>query len=200
MKKLLSLALIAIVAGSSLVRGQGSVTGSFNKSATGTTSATVFVDSNGYGSFANITDMSWRLDAGVNTGVVVFRYGNVPYSVTSATSASTSVVYFGNSPTAVSAGEYIIVYVSATGTYYLRSTSASTSTSVTCNATLPEALTTNDKIWSVASSMDRAIPNTNSSTSSLNIWLPAGVPTAITVDGNTTACRISVSGVRSAYK
>lgn len=198
MKKLLSLALLLLASASSQVMAQGSITGVFNESATGTTSATVFCDPrNG---FANLTDLTWRLDAGVTTGLVTFRSGDTPYAVTSATSSSGTVVYFTNTGTSVAASEHVIVYDTSAGDYYLRYTSAAATTSVTVTQSISPALTTDDKIWSVIGSVSRAVPNVNSLTAAVNIWLPQGRPTAVTLEGNTTSCAISVNGVSSPYR
>lgn len=198
MNKIQSLTLALVLCFSSFVMGQGSVVGTINVADSGTVSATVFVPA-GSG-FVNITDLGWRLDAGVTTGLVTFRSGDVNYASTSATSASGTVVWFANTGTAVGVGEHIIIYDESTGSYILRYTSAATTTSVTVTQAISPALTTSDRIWSVVSSVARPVPNVNSQSSAMSIWLPAMAPTAITIEGNTTACRISANGVRSAYK
>lgn len=171
----------------------------FNTSASGTTSATVFVQDRD--EFALITDIAWRLDSNNTTGLIVVRPGDVRYTSTSATSSSGTVVWFANTGTAVATGEYIIILDESAGDYYLRKTIAASTTSVTVSESISPALTTSDLIWSVLGSFERPVGATNSQTVSLGaIWLPKNKPTAITVDGNTTACRISISGHRSNYK
>lgn len=176
------------------------IRGVFNASSSGTTSATVFVDSST--DFPQITDLSWKLDAGVTTGTITFRSGDIKYSSTSATSASGTVVWFANAATSVAVGEYIIIREN--GSYFLRQVTAATTTSVTVSESISSALTTSSLVWAVNSSTStRYAPQLATPTSpysAVSIWLPKERPTAITVDGNTTACRISVSGNYSNYK
>lgn len=180
--------------------GQSFVNGTVNKSATGTTSATVVVEPSN--APVEITDLRARFDSGVSTGLVVFRSGDAQYQITSSTSASQSVVSFANTGTAVGVGEYIIVFDASAGDYLLRHVTAATTTSVTVNTAITPALTVlDDIVWSVDSSVERPTSNLVSGTDAFGrVWLPAGRPTAVTVDGNTTACRISLSGVRGTSK
>lgn len=173
---------------------EGPVIGVFNQGASGTTSATVFVKPGN--AFSEITDLAWRLDAGVTTGLIIIRTGEAKYDVNSATSGSGTAVWFANTGSDVASADYIIIYDESTGDYLLRHVTAVATTSVTVSESISVGLTTSDKVWLVSSSVQRAVPNTISSASALSIWLPKDAPTAITVDGNTTSCRISVSGVK----
>jgi hypothetical protein len=206
MKKLLikaSLALACILP--MLSYGAGEVTAVYNLSSSGTTSATVFIPPGS--EYGNVTDLATRLDSGVTTGQVIFRTGDVQYSSTSATSASGTVVWFSNAGTSVAVGEYIIVYnvtsaqPSGSGTYFVRQVSAATTTSVTVTESIGSALTTSDIVWGVPLSVSRPAGTLNSQTASVgNIWFPKNKPVAVTIDGNTTACRISLSAIRSNYR
>ena len=199
MKHLLKLLALSVALLPGFALATGEITGTFLTANNGTTSATVFVTSSS--EFTSITDLGWQLDSGVTTGQVVFRQGDNRYDVASATSASGTVVWFANTGTNVSAGEYIIIYDDSLGSYLLRQTKAAATTSVTVTESIAVALTTSDKVWSVTSSSSRPVPSTTSQTVFAGpIWLPRNVPTAITLDGNTTACRLSISGVRSNYR
>lgn len=209
MKKLfIKLGLMVALTLPVLSYGAGEITAVYNASNSGTTSATVFIPPGS--EYGNITDLATRFDAGVTTGQVIFRPGDVQYSSTSATSATGTVVWFANTSTKVAVGEYIIVYsVTAAeptggGTYYVRQVVAATTTSVTVSESIASALTTSDIVWGVPVSISRpsgALPTSQTTAfGSGNIWLPKNKPVAITVDGNTTACRISVSAVRSNYR
>lgn len=178
--------------------GQGSIQSVFNASATGTTSATVFV---GEGvSSANITDLSWRLDSNVTTGTIGFRIGEKRFPVTSATAAAGSVVYISNTNTGIAVSEYVIFESNSGGNYVLRRVTAAATTSITVDTAITPAITTSDNVYSTLTTVEKPVPNTTSATAAHNIWLPANMPTAVTIDGNTTSCRISISGVRSQYK
>lgn len=175
------------------------VNGPVNKSASGTTSATVIVE--GGNAPVELTDVGFRFDAGVTTGLLVVQSGDAQYDVASATAASTSIIWFTNTGTAVAVGEYVILFDESTGDHYLRRVNAATTTSVTVQASIGIAQTILDKVWSVDSTVERPVTGNPSATSNVGrVWLPAGRPTALTVDGNTTACRISVSGVRGNTK
>lgn len=198
MKKLFSILLALVCATAAFADSE--ITGIFNNANNGTTSATIFVEP--ASEYANITDLGWKLDAGVTTGIIVFRPGDIQYTCTSATSGSGTVAWFSNAGTAVAVGEYIIVHDESLGDFYLRQVIAATTTSVTVSESIPVALTTSDKVWSVEGSFARPIAIVNSQTAAqaVSIWLPKLKPTAITIDGNTTACRISVSGIRTNYR
>jgi hypothetical protein len=170
----------------------GDVVGTFQGSNSGTTSATVFVPPER--AFAQVTDLSWKLDAGTSTGLVVFRPGDVRYASTSATSGSGTTVWFANTGTAVTAGEYIIIFDESAGSYLLRQVNGATTTSVTVTESISVGLTTSDQVWSVTGSFARPVSQSTSGTSAMSVWLPENKPVAITVDGNTTACRISTFG------
>lgn len=197
MNKLMLTLALALFAGVS-VHGEGFVMGPVNKSASGTTSATVFVE--GGNAPVEVTQIATRFDAGVATGLVVVQSGDAQYQSTSATSATGSVVWFTNTGTAVAVGESIIIYDESLGDYYLRKVSAATTTSVTVYSTIAPALTLLDTIWSVDSNVEIPAGVTSQTGGLGRIWLPSGRPTALTVDGNTTACRIAVSGIRGSTK
>jgi len=171
------------------------ITSVFNTSANGTASATVFVP-RGAG-IAHITDVSYDLDTLVTTGTIDIHQAESEQSITSAT-ASGSVLWFDNdTPTHVAALEYVIFYDVSTNTYYLYRTTASAATSVTIQETLSAATTTADKIYPCKAVSRRHAPNVVSSTLGVaDIWLPSDLPSALTLDGNTTSCRLSISGVR----
>jgi hypothetical protein len=184
--------------------GQSVVSDVFNSSASGTTSATVILpESNDFG---NVTDLAWKLDAGLTTGFVAIQAGQNRHPVTSATASAASVLWFNNvgndsSGFDVSAYEYLIFFDKSTSTYYLRRTNAAATTSVTLQASISvTTVVTDDAVWSTYAAVEKPIIGSTSATvgSGLgNIWIPAKAPTAFTIDGNTTACRISVSGVRA---
>ncbi len=198
--KVMALSLLVIAQGISSANAED-VRGVVNKSATGTTSATLIVE--GTADPVELTDQSWRMDASVTTGLIAFRSGDVRYPVTSATSASSTQLWFANTGTAVAVGDYVIIHDVSDDSYILNRAAAATTTSITVQSTISPAITTSDNVWSVNDNTgsEKPIPATASATSSFgSIWLPAGRPTAVTIDGNTTSCRISVSGVRSPSK
>lgn len=196
-KKLMAVLAFAVCL--QTAHAQNYVNGVINKSSTGTTSATVFIEPGD--TPVEITDMRTRLDAGVTTGFVSFSIGDVAYPVTSATSSSGTVVFFTNTGTAVAAQEFVIVYDSSAGDYFLRKVTAAATTSVTVAASISPALTVDDTLWSIDSVVERPVLDTTSRTDPFGqVWLPKGKPVAVTVDGNTTACRIAISGVRGNTK
>ncbi len=179
---------------------QDTVQNVFGLSSTGTTSATVIIPE-GAG-FANVTDLAYRLDSAVTTGTVGIRMGQVKYPITSSTASAASVLWITNTGTAVAALEYVIVYDASAGTYYLRRVSAATTTSITIDSSISITTETADYVWSTFDTVEKPVSNTTSATigngSMLGVlWLPANAPSALTIDGNTTACRISVNGVRT---
>lgn len=198
LKVILGLALLPLMA-----MADSEVDGTFDAGASGTASATVFLSPST--TFQNITDLGWKLDAGVTTGNVQFRIGDIRYAVNSATSGSGTVVWFANTGTPVTSQEYIIIYDESVGTYLLRQVQVATSTSVTVSESISVGLTVLDLVWSVGNGgagFARPIPNSVSQTvmGPGSIWLPKQVPIAITLDGNVTACKISVSGIRTNYR
>ena len=182
------------------IPGYAQVQDVFSQSATGTTSATVFVE--GGGGFGEITDLSYRLDSNVTSGFVAIRSGQTKYPITSATSATGSVLWFSNTGTGVAQNDYIVFFDQSEGQYYLRRVTAATTTSVTLLTSLAPATTTSDYVWSLRDPVEKAVaPGLTSGQSTVtSIWLPRNVPSAITLDGNTTSCRISVSGTWSSNK
>lgn len=197
MKNLLNLlAVLALLIGVNSY-GQSTVSGVFNKSATGTTSATVVIPEGN--DFATITDLAYKLDAGVTTGFVQMNIGQNRRPITSATASAASVLYFDNTDSDVAAADFLIFSDKSTGSYYLRRVNSATTTSATVGESI--AVTTvvsDDVVWSTYAVVEKSVPNVVSGTaSSLNVWLPASVPSAITINGNTTACRISLSGART---
>lgn len=198
LKVILGLALLPLMA-----MADSEVDGTFNAGATGTTSATVFLSPST--TFQNITDLGWKLDAGVTTGNVQFRIGDTRYAVNSATSGSGTVVWFANTGTPVVSQEYIIIFDDNVGTYLLRQVQVASATSVTVSESISVGLALQDLVWSVGnggSGFARPVPNSVSQTvmGPGSIWLPKQVPVAITLDGNVTACRISVSGIRTNFR
>lgn len=199
MKKMIkALSTCILLSMAAIGYGQSPVDAIIDEGATGTASATVFINEGT--SNVNITDLSWRLDAGVSTGTVDFRIGDNRYNVSSATSASSTQLWFANTGTTVAVDSFVIIYDVSAGDYFLRKAVAATTTSITLNVSLSPAITTSDLVWNTRGTISKAVANTVSTSTAYNIWLPANVPTAITLDGNTTACRISVSGVRSNYR
>lgn len=168
----------------------------FNSSSSGTTSATAFVPNGD--SVAEIRDLSYRLDSSNTTGFIGQYVGQRQYAVTSSTAASATVVYFANADTGVAASEFIIYLDADTGTYYLRRVSAATTTSVTLYSSLPITTATSDKVWSCLATVERPVSAVSATGGMTSIWIPANVPAAMVIDGNTTSCRISVSGYRGA--
>lgn len=170
-----------------------------NQGNNGTTSATVIVPQ-GEG-MANITDLSVRLDSGVTTGIVSIDIAKTVHAITSATAASASVFWFDNAASDVAVSGFIIFLDQSTGTYYLRKVSAASTTSCTTYSSVPVAtLATYDKIWSCLSTIQKPVFTNVSATlgsSTPGIWLPSTMPVAFTVDGNTTSCRITLSGIRT---
>lgn len=197
--KLLFCSILLAVTSAAFAQTQS---GSFNESATGTKSATAFVPS-GLGD-GEITDLSWRLDNGVSSGFVSMKTGRAKFVSTSVTGASGTVAWFSNAGTQVAAGDYIIIedVSSYSSNLALFRVLVATTTSVTTDSTITPALATNDLIWWVPASQvsEKAVANTVSNTGSVAIWCPGAGPTAVTIDGNTTACRIQISGVRTKYK
>ena len=178
---------------------QSTVSDVFNKSSSSTTSATVILpEANDFG---NVTDLAWKLDAGLTTGFVAIQIGQARHPVTSATTSAASVLWFDNTGTDIAAYDYLIFYDKSTSTYFLRRTNAASTTSVTLQASI--AVTTvvsDDVVWSTYAAVEKPVIGSTSATvgSGLgSVWLPARAPAAFTLDGNTTACRISVSGVRT---
>lgn len=201
MKKFLSLILLTVLA-SVQVYGQATEA-TFLAGATGTTSATVFVPT--ASSAAEIRDLSYRLDAGVTTGTVDIRVAKARYSITSATAASGTTLWFANTGSAiVTQGDYVIFEdaSSPTANYYLYRAKTVTSTSITVQETITPATALLDNVYPLNATVRRPAPPVNSTTSAnrVSIWLPAGLPSALTLDGNTTSCQLEVSGVRGNSK
>lgn len=189
--------LIALLMALSLsvsVHAQQYVVSTFSDSEDGTKSATAFVPK--ASGFAHITDLAYRLDAGVTTGTVDIHRGEREISVNSATSGTGSILWFDNDPTAVSAQEYVIFWDDSASTYFLYKATVSAATSITIQETAP-ITTTSDKVYPCSAVTRRHATNTVSgSLGSCDIWLPSDMPAALTLDGNTTSCRISVTGNR----
>jgi hypothetical protein len=198
MKKTI-LSFICIVGIASSLMAQSAIVGTFNGSSSGTTSCTAFVDQTADG-FAQITDLNWKIDAGCTTGFIAFRSADTRYSSTSATSASGSVAWFDNAGGDIAAQDYIIIYDSSARAHYLRKVTVAATTSVTVSEAITPALTTGDYIYSVNTAVERPIQVQSTTAAACSIWLPRGKPVAITLDGNTTACRLSFSGVKSPSK
>lgn len=175
----------------------------FTVGGTGTTSATAFVPT--ASSAAEIRDLAVRTDTGVTTATVDIRTAKSRYPITSATAASTSVLYFSNTGSAiVTIGDYVIFEDASvtTPSYYLFRAKSVTSTSITVQETITVAAAITDNIYPLNAAVRRPQQPVNSPTANnrVSIWLPAGLPSALTVDGNTTSCSIAVSGVRGNSK
>ncbi len=198
MKKLTLILLALFGFLPAMVKADDEVMGTFANASSGTTSATVFIKPSK--TFQNITDLAWKLDSGVTSGFIAFRYGEVKYAMSSATVGSGTVVWFANANTNVAVDDTVIIYDESTGDYLLRTVRAATTTSVTVTESISIALTTSDQVWSVNAPNARPVAAINSFASAVSIWLPKDVPIAVTVDGNTTACRISVSGVKTNHR
>lgn len=170
------------------------VDSAFNSSATGTTSATVFVPK-GIGP-ADVRSLAWRIDANVTTAFVGQYIGVNQYSITSSTASAATVLWFANAGTAVTAGSFIIFYDDSATTYFLRRVSAATTTSVTLNTSIAVTTTTSDLVWQTTQVNMPVGVISGTSGGFPGLWLPTGFPTALVIDGNTTSCAISVSGAR----
>lgn len=198
MKKLITVALATLFVGS--LFAQGYADGTFVEGNTGTTSATAIIES-GSG-FAHVTDLVWDVDSGNTSATVDIRPAKTKYTVTSATSASGTTLWFTNTGGSVTNQSYVIYHDVSAGNYYLyKATGSASTTSITVQDTITPATAVGDYVYSVAGTYRRNAQDiTSSSTIPVaNIWLPADYPSAFTIDGNTTACKITVSGVRSRY-
>jgi hypothetical protein len=193
MKKILLLAT-ALIASAYSAQSAEFITSTFSDTADGTRSATAFVPK--AGGLAHITDLAYRLDAGLTTGTVDIRRGEREIAISSATSGTGSVLWFDNDPTATSVGEYVIFWDDSAAAYFLYKCSATATTSITVLETAP-ITTTSDKVYPCSATVRRHAPAVvSNSLGSCDIWLPSDMPTALTLDGNTTSCRISVNGNR----
>ncbi len=174
----------------------GRVENVYNSSASGTTSATVFVPK-GSG-VAEVKTLAWRIDAGVTTAFVGQYIGNKQYNITSATTSAASVLWFTNANTAVTAGSFIIFYDDSASAYFLRRVSAATTTSITLYSSIAVTTTTSDMVFSTEATVPQMPVGVLSGTSGgfSQLWFPREYPTALVIDGNTTSCAISVSGAR----
>lgn len=167
----------------------------FNSSATGTTSATVFVPK-GMG-VAEVKGLAWRIDAGVTTAFVGEYIGRKQYAVTSSTASAASILYFNNANSEVTAGSFVIFYDTSADTYFLRRTTAATTTSVTLLSSIAVTTTTSDLVWGCFSTVNMPVGDPARTAGGFpGLWLPAENPTALVIDGNTTSCAISISGSR----
>lgn len=169
----------------------------FNSSATGTTSATAFVPVGE--PIGMVSDLSYRLDSTVTTGFIGEYVGARQYLITSSTASAASVLWFDNSGGGVAAGSFVIFLDHNTQTYFLRRVSTAATTSCTLYASIAVTTTTQDRLWLCSTAVERAVVASNSSTGGVaQLWIPASMPAAIVIDGNTTSCRISISGFRGA--
>jgi hypothetical protein len=146
--------------------------------------------------------LSYKLDGGVTTGRIAVYPGKQQVAVTSATSASQSVIWFDNSNSIVGTGDYLIFNDVSEGTYTLIrvSVKATALTSATVQDTISVAMTTSDLLFTTSGRFIRHAPQmtTSSTVQPLNgIYLPANLPSAVSIDGNTTSCSVFISGTRS---
>lgn len=188
--------LLSIVLGFSMLLSVNAqdIGGIVNKGATGSASATVYIDS-GNAAAVKITDLACKLDAANTSATIDIRQGRKSYTSTSATSSST-VVYFDNSTSAIAQGDYLLFEDVSAGSLTLCRVTAAAAASATTQQTLSAA--TNDKVWTLAAAVRRPVGDTSISGTARvqDIYLPGKEPSAITLEGNTTACKVSLSGVR----
>lgn len=186
--------IVAIVVG--LVY-QVSAIAPVNESATGTISATAFVRA-GATDVVKLTDVAWKVDAGNSSGTINLRTGKKRFAVDSATSASGTVLWFDNSGSTIAVNDYLIFDDVSAAQLYLYSVRAVATTSATVYQTITPATTVSDYVWALNTTVTRpALDASVSGTVNMGqIYLPGQAPTAISLDGNTTSCRISASGVR----
>lgn len=167
----------------------------FNSSATGTTSATVFVPK-GAG-VAEVKGLAWRIDAGVTTAFVGEYIGRKQYAITSSTASAASVLWFNNANSEVTDGSFVIFYDLSADTYYLRRVTTATTTSVTLLNSIAVTTTTSDLIWGCLPAVNMPVGDPARTSGGFpQLWLPTENPVALVIDGNTTSCAISVSGAR----
>ena len=197
MKKFM-LVLMGLVLGGVLgVQAEYRIVGIVNESETGTYSATVYINP-GNCNVVQLTDVAWDTDTGNVSGTLNIRTGLNRYAVTSPTSASGTVLWFTNSNTAVAVSAYVLYHDTSADILYLYRVAAATTTSITVYETITPATAVTDYVWSLNTAVsrpvfDRAISGTDHVG---DIWLPGREPSALTLDGNTTSCKLSVSGVR----
>ncbi len=186
--------LVAFVL-SSIQASYGMTESSFNSSSSGTTSATTFVPVGGQ--IAEVRDLSWRLDNSNTSGFIGQYIGQRKYAITSSTASAATVLFISNDSTGISAGEFVIFLDGSSGTYFLRRVSAATTTSITVAASIAVTTSTvDDYVWSCLPTVEKAVIANSQTGGMVSIWLPASVPAAFVIDGNTTSCRISISGYR----
>lgn len=166
--------------------------GTFVVGTNGTTSATAIVPP--AAGVAVVTDLVGVPDAGNTSATVNIRTGKVRKAVTSATTAGTTV-WFSNTGTNLTSQGYAIVHETAANTLMLVKVASATATQVQVYETLPN-LDTSDYIYPLNVAVPRGALTSWTASGPVNIWLPANLPSALTLDGNTTSCRISVSGYR----
>lgn len=166
--------------------------GTFVVGTNGTTSATAIVPP--AAGLAIVTDLVAVPDAGNTSSTVKIRTGKARKAVTSATTAGTTV-WFSNTGTNLTSQGYAIVHETAANTLMLVKVASATATQVQVYETLPN-LDTSDYIYPLNVAVPRGALTSWTASGPVNIWLPANLPSALTLDGNTTSCRISVSGYR----
>lgn len=166
--------------------------GTFVVGTNGTTSATAIVPP--AAGVAVVTDLVGVPDAGNTSATVNIRTGKARKAVTSATTAGTTV-WFSNTGTNLTSQGYAIVHETAANTLMLVKVASATATQVQVYETLPN-LDTSDYIYPLNVAVPRGALTSWTASGPVNIWLPANLPSALTLDGNTTSCRISVSGYR----
>lgn len=169
---------------------------SFNSSSSGTTSATAFVPVGEQ--LGMVSDLSVRLDNSVTSGFVGQYIGVRRYLISSATAASASVLWFDNGQSGVTGSSFIIFLDQSSGSYFLRRVSVATTTSCTLYSSMAIATTTLDSFWLCGTTVEKPVLSTSNTGGLVNIWVPASCPAAFVIDGNTTSCRISISGFRGA--
>lgn len=180
----------------SAVCGQD-IIGIVNESASGTTSSTIYIDQ-GSGGIVQLTDIGTKVDSGNTSATLSIQTGKARYAVTSATAATGTALWFDASNAGVSIGDYILHDDASAGTLTIYRLSAVATTSATTMSTLP-VLATADNVWTLRAAVtrpafDSATSGTIATIGTMN--LPGREPSVLILQGNTTACRLSVSGIR----
>lgn len=170
------------------------IQGIVNTSTSGTTSAMAYITA-GNSTAVKLTDIAWKVDAGNVSSTLNIRQGIKRFASTSATTSS-AVVWFANADSQIAAGSYLLFEDTSAGSLTLTRASAASTTSATCYDTF--SATTSDNVWALSTVVTRPAVDTATSGTKLpgDVWLPGSAPTALILDGNTTACKLSVSGAR----
>lgn len=191
MKTILGIIGLAVAFVAASVNAQDNQ-GTFVVGTNGTTSATAIVPP--AAGAAIVTDLVAATDAGNVSATVQIRTGKVRKAVSSATTAG-NTVWFTNTSTNLAVQGYAIVHETGANTLLLVKVASATATQVQVYETLPN-LDTSDYIYPLNVTVPRGANMSATVMGPVNIWLPANLPSALTLDGNTTSCKLSVSGYR----